>query len=104
VVLPIGSGVLNDLSKWIAFDLNVPYVCFGTAASMNCYPSANVAATIGGVKSLLWARPPRTVLSGPAIRAVLHLHEIRSRFTIIDLARLVGILPQAAAEIVEHLC
>ena len=67
VVLPVGSGVLNDLGKWIAFDLNVPYVCFGTAASMNGYASANVATTIKGVKSLLWARPPRTVVSDPAI-------------------------------------
>jgi len=67
VVLPIGSGVLNDLGKWIAFDLSVPYVCFGTAASMNGYASANVATTIKGVKSLLWARPPRTVLSDPVV-------------------------------------
>jgi glycerol-1-phosphate dehydrogenase [NAD(P)+] len=67
VVVPIGSGVLNDLGKWIAFDLGVPYVCFGTAASMNGYASANVATTIRGVKSLLWARPPRAVLSDPAI-------------------------------------
>ena len=67
VVLPIGSGVLNDLGKWTAFDLSAPYVCFGTAASMNGYASANVAATLKGVKSLLWARPPRTVVSDPAI-------------------------------------
>jgi len=67
VVLPIGSGVLNDLGKWIAFDLSVPYVCFGTAASMNGYASANVATTIKGVKSLLWSRPPRTVLSDPVV-------------------------------------
>jgi glycerol-1-phosphate dehydrogenase [NAD(P)+] len=67
VVVPIGSGVLNDLGKWSAFDLKVPYVCFGTAASMNGYASANVATTIKGVKSLLWARPPRTVVSDPAI-------------------------------------
>jgi glycerol-1-phosphate dehydrogenase [NAD(P)+] len=33
---------------------------------------------------------------------VLHAHEIRSRFTVIDLARLVGVLPQAAGEIVEE--
>jgi glycerol-1-phosphate dehydrogenase [NAD(P)+] len=66
-VLPIGSGVLSDLGKWTAFDLDVPYVCFGTAASMNGYASANVATTMKGVKSLLWARPPRTVVSDPAI-------------------------------------
>jgi glycerol dehydrogenase-like iron-containing ADH family enzyme len=38
------------------------------------------------------------------LRAVLHLHEIRPRLSIIDLAWLVGILPWAAAEVVEALC
>jgi glycerol-1-phosphate dehydrogenase [NAD(P)+] len=67
VILPIGSGVLSDLGKWLAFDLNLPYVCFATAASMNGYASANVAVTMDGVKTLLWARPPRAILSDPAI-------------------------------------
>jgi glycerol-1-phosphate dehydrogenase [NAD(P)+] len=67
VILPVGSGVLSDLGKWLAFDLNLPYVCFATAASMNGYASANVAATMNGVKTLLWARPPRTILSDPVV-------------------------------------
>jgi glycerol dehydrogenase-like iron-containing ADH family enzyme len=36
-------------------------------------------------------------------RALLHAHEMRSRFTILDLARLVGVLPRAAAEIVQDM-
>lgn len=36
------------------------------------------------------------------LAAVLHAHEIRSRFTVLDLAWLLGILPAAAAEIVEE--
>jgi len=67
VILPVGSGVLSDLGKWIASDLNVPHVCFATAASMNGYASANVAATIKGVKSLLRGHPPKLVLSDPTI-------------------------------------
>jgi glycerol-1-phosphate dehydrogenase [NAD(P)+] len=67
IILPVGSGVLSDLGKWIAFDLNLPYVCFATAASMNGYASANVAATIRGVKTLVRVRPPQTILSDPAI-------------------------------------
>ena len=35
------------------------------------------------------------------LAAFLHAHEMRSRFTILDLARLAGIMPHAAAEIVE---
>lgn len=34
--------------------------------------------------------------------AVLHLHEIRSRFTVVDLAWLVGVLPDAADELVDE--
>jgi glycerol-1-phosphate dehydrogenase [NAD(P)+] len=66
-VLSVGSGVLSDLGKWIAFDIGVPYICFATAASMNGYASANVAATLKGIKSLVRARPPRVVLSDPAV-------------------------------------
>ena len=67
VILTVGSGVLSDLGKWIASDVNHPYVCFATAASMNGYASANVAATVNGVKTLLRARSPHTVLADPAI-------------------------------------
>ena len=34
--------------------------------------------------------------------AVLHMHEIRKRFTVVDLAWLVGILPNAADEIIDE--
>lgn len=67
VILSIGSGVLSDLGKWIAADRKAPHICFATAASMNGYTSANVAATLDGVKTLLRAQPPRTILADPAI-------------------------------------
>ena len=35
------------------------------------------------------------------VRAFLHAHEIRSRFTVLDLGYMLGVLPGAAAEIVE---
>jgi glycerol-1-phosphate dehydrogenase [NAD(P)+] len=34
--------------------------------------------------------------------AFVHAHEIRSRFTILDLAMLMGIMPQTAAEIIDE--
>ena len=46
MVVAVGSGVINDLCKWSSFDLGVPYVVVATAASMNGYAAANVAATI----------------------------------------------------------
>lgn len=67
VVVAVGSGVINDLCKWSSFDLGVPYVVVATAASMNGYAAANVAATIDGVKVLTEARPPLAVLAEPQI-------------------------------------
>ena len=68
-LLSVGSGVLNDLAKWAGADLGLPYVSFATAASMNGYSSANVAATIRNVKSLWRGRPPLAVLSAPSVLA-----------------------------------
>jgi glycerol-1-phosphate dehydrogenase [NAD(P)+] len=69
LLLPVGSGVISDLGKWLAFEADVPYVCFATAASMNGYTSANVAPTVDGVKALLRARPPVAVIAAPSVLA-----------------------------------
>ena len=37
-----------------------------------------------------------------ARQAVLHLHEIRSRVTIVDLAWMVGVLPDAADDMIDE--
>jgi len=69
LICPAGSGVLNDLGKWIAMDRGLPYVCFATAASMNGYASSNIAPTIDGVKRLVYGRAPAVVASDPAVLA-----------------------------------
>ncbi len=67
LIAAVGSGVISDLGKWSAFEVDVPAVTVATAASMTGYASANIAATIEGVKTLLRARPPVAVLSSPDI-------------------------------------
>jgi glycerol-1-phosphate dehydrogenase [NAD(P)+] len=67
LVVAVGSGVINDLCKWAAFQLGIPYLVVATAASMNGYSSANVAPTVAGVKMLLEARPPVAVVAEPSI-------------------------------------
>jgi len=69
VLVAVGSGVVNDLTKWSAAQLNVPYVVFATAASMNGYSAANVAPAIRGVKSLFRARAPRLIAGDPRVIA-----------------------------------
>jgi len=67
VVVGVGSGVINDLCKWAAFQMGIPYIVVATAASMNGYSSANVAPTVEGVKMLIEARPPVAVIAEPAV-------------------------------------
>ena len=67
LVVPVGSGVISDLGKWLAVEAGLPYVCFATAASMNGYASANIAPTIRGIKRLVYARAPAAVLSAPGV-------------------------------------
>jgi len=69
VVLPVGAGVISDLGKWLAWERDLPYAAFATAASMNGYASANIAPTLKGVKSIVYARPPKAVLSSPSVLA-----------------------------------
>ena len=66
-LLALGSGVINDLTKWAAFEKDTRYAVIATAASMNGYASANVAPFIDGVKTLIRARPPVVVIAEPDI-------------------------------------
>ncbi len=65
--LAVGSGVINDLTKWVSFDRRIPYAVVATAASMNGYTAANVATCIKGVKGLFFARSPFAVFAEPRV-------------------------------------
>jgi len=67
IALAVGTGVINDLTKWSAYDKDIPYAVFSTAATMNGYTAANVAPTINGVKTLIRARAPLAVFANPSI-------------------------------------
>jgi glycerol-1-phosphate dehydrogenase [NAD(P)+] len=69
VIVGVGSGVIGDLAKWLAFDAGKPSAVFGTAASMNGYAAANVAPAVGGVKTLVHARAHRIVAADPDVLA-----------------------------------
>ncbi len=67
VYVAVGSGVVNDLTKWLAGEANLPYAVYATAASMNGYTAANVAPSIKGVKSLFRASAPRIIAADPRV-------------------------------------
>lgn len=65
--IAVGSGVINDLVKWVAFLRNTPFLTVPTAASMNGYASANVLATVSGLKVLFHAEACRAVFADPRV-------------------------------------
>ena len=67
IYIAVGSGVINDLVKWVAFLREKPYITVPTAASMNGYASANVAATIDGLKMLFHADACKSVHVSPQV-------------------------------------
>jgi glycerol-1-phosphate dehydrogenase [NAD(P)+] len=66
-LLAVGSGVVNDLAKWLATDLRLPYAVVATAASMNGYTSSNIAPAVRGVKRVLMGAAPLAVAADPAV-------------------------------------
>jgi len=63
LLIAVGSGTINDLTKHAAFHMLVPYVVLPTAPSMNGYTSSIVALTISGLKTTSGADPPVAVVA-----------------------------------------
>ncbi len=60
-LIAVGSGTINDLTKYAAARDAKPFAVFATAPSMNGYASANAAITVAGHKKMLPATLARGV-------------------------------------------
>ncbi len=63
LIIGIGSGVINDICKYISFKHNIPYYIVATAPSMDGYASVGAALILGGMKVTLNARPPKAIIA-----------------------------------------
>lgn len=63
----VGSGVINDLVKFAAFDTDRRYVTVATAASMDGYTSAGAPLARGGFKVTIPTRAPIAMIADLAI-------------------------------------
>jgi glycerol-1-phosphate dehydrogenase [NAD(P)+] len=59
----VGSGVINDLVKYAAFQIGKPYLSIATAASMDGYASAGSPLTQKGFKHTIPCAPPRVIVA-----------------------------------------
>lgn len=62
LLIAAGSGVICDLTKWIATRLNKPFILCGTAPSMNGYTSITATITENDIKISKFLNPADAVL------------------------------------------
>jgi len=66
-IVGIGSGVIQDLCKYVSFRSGIPYYIVATAPSMDGYASSGAAMITGGMKVTYSAKVPDAILADPAI-------------------------------------
>ena len=69
IIVCVGSGTLNDLTKLAASARGIPSLCVATAPSMNGYPSAIAAISRGGIKLTEPCEPPVAIVCDRGILA-----------------------------------
>ena len=62
ILLGVGSGVICDLTKWIATKKKIPFIILGTAASMNAYTSVSATIAENKIKTSVMLDPAEAVL------------------------------------------
>lgn len=63
LILGVGSGVINDLCKYVSFKHGLPYYIVATAPSMDGYASVGSALILKGMKVTLNAMPPKAIIA-----------------------------------------
>lgn len=80
LLLGIGSGVINDLCKYVSFFHGLRYVMIATAPSMDGYASVGAAMILHEMKITVNARPPMAILGDGAILRTAPMDMIRSGY------------------------
>lgn len=69
LIIGVGSGVINDLCKYVSFKNNLPYYIVATAPSMDGYVSVGAAMILEGMKETVSARPPKALFADSKVLA-----------------------------------
>ena len=63
LIVGIGSGVIQDLCKYVSFQKGLPYHIIATAPSMDGYASTGAALILGGMKVTVPCHVPEAILA-----------------------------------------
>ena len=80
LIIGIGSGVIQDLSKYISFNHSIPYYIVATAPSMDGYASSGAALISGGMKVTYSTKVPDGFIGDTDILKNAPLEMIKSGY------------------------
>ena len=63
LIIAIGSGVMQDLCKYVSFKSGISYMVVATAPSMDGYASDGAAMILGGMKVTVKAGLPKAIIA-----------------------------------------
>lgn len=78
LMLTIGSGTLNDTTRYVSAKTNIPYIIVATAPSMDGYASVISAMIRNGVKATLKAVYPNAIIGDTQIMKDAPMHMIQA--------------------------
>ncbi|MBQ6614520.1 MAG: sn-glycerol-1-phosphate dehydrogenase [Clostridia bacterium] len=80
LIVGVGSGVINDLCKYVSHKHDLYYYIVATAPSMDGYASVGSALILEGMKITLNARPPKAIVADTAVLKDAPMDMIRAGY------------------------
>ena len=80
LIIGIGSGVMQDLCKYVSYEEKIPYHIVATAPSMDGYASKGAAMIIGNMKITYNAHVPEVIYADTEVLKNAPLDMIKSGF------------------------
>ena len=80
LIVGIGSGVVQDLCKYVSFFSNIPYYIVATAPSMDGYASDGAAMILGGMKVTVSAKVPAAIIADTKVLKDAPMDMIRAGY------------------------
>ncbi len=80
LILGIGSGVIQDLCKYVSFFSKIPYMIVATAPSMDGYASDGAAMILNGMKETVKAGLPRAIIADVDVLKDAPINMIKAGF------------------------
>lgn len=80
LIVGVGSGVINDLCKFVGHKHSLPYIIVATAPSMDGYASAGAAMILDGMKVTPSATPPMAIVADTEVLKNAPMDMIRAGY------------------------